>query len=125
MGQSISSYLKRAGEVRSVRQIHAIVSAVSADPATTLQIHQASGALLRKLDQIIDLPIAKAAFLASIWRDFRYLSGLLEQEHGELNLIAVGDRARQPHVQRYDHALDRISTDGELTQPGFAKGSDF
>jgi hypothetical protein len=89
MGQSISSYLKRAGEVRSVRQIRVIVSAVSDDPATTPQIRQASSALVRKLNQIIDLPIAKAAFLASIWRDFRHLNTLLEQEHGKLNLLSA------------------------------------
>ncbi|HEV7434194.1 MAG TPA: hypothetical protein VGO22_04910 [Pseudorhizobium sp.] len=54
--------------------------------------------MTRKLEQIIDLPIASAPFLASIWRDFRELRGLLEREHGKQDLMPP-PAARHPRVR--------------------------
>lgn len=87
MGQSFSAYLRTAQTVRSVRQIHTITTAICEDPYASEHLKRTSAALTRKLEQVIDRPIASAAFLASIWRDFRGLNALLETEHGRLNLV--------------------------------------
>jgi hypothetical protein len=79
MGHSISGYLKAAGEVKSVRQIYFVATAICEDPHALPQLRAQSSALTRKLDQIIDLPIASAPFLASIWRDFYKLRAVLER----------------------------------------------
>jgi len=50
-------------------------------------LKRTSAALTRKLEQVIDRPIASAAFLASIWRDFRCLNTLVEREYCRLNLL--------------------------------------
>lgn len=86
MGQSFSAYLRTAQTVRSVRQIHTITTAICEDPYASSHLKRTSAALTRKLEQVIDRPIASAAFLASIWRDFRGLNTLLEREYGRLNL---------------------------------------
>lgn len=83
MGRSISAYLRHATDVRTVRQIHAITTAICEDPHASLRLKRASAALTRKLEQIIKLPIASAPFLASIWRDFRALNTVLQQEDCE------------------------------------------
>lgn len=87
MGQSFSAYLRTAQTVRSVRQIHTITTAICEDPYASSHLKRTSAALTRKLEQVIDRPIASAGFLASIWRDFRALNALLERDHGRLNLI--------------------------------------
>lgn len=98
MGQSLSAYLKTAKGVRSVRQIHAVTTAICEDPHASQHLKRTSSALTRKLEQIINLPIANAPFLASIWRDFRALNALLEKENGKLNLIATHIEA--PSIDR-------------------------
>lgn len=88
MEQSFSAYLRTAQTVRSVRQIHTITTAMCEDPHASSHLKRTSAALARKLEQVIGRPIASAAFLASIWRDFRGLNALPEREHGRLNLLS-------------------------------------
>jgi hypothetical protein len=83
MAQSTSAYLKAAGDVRSIKQLHAVATAICEDPRSSSYAKLTSTALIRKLNQIIHLPIAKAAFLASIWRDFQKLRALLERDHDQ------------------------------------------
>lgn len=85
MGQSYSGYLKSVKAVRSVRQIHAITTSIYEDPLASAHLKRASAALTRKLERVINLPVASAPFLASIWRDFRALREILETEHGRLD----------------------------------------
>jgi aminoglycoside phosphotransferase len=86
MGQSYSGYLKSVKAVRSVRQIHAITTSICEDPLASAHLKRASAALTRKLERVIDLPVASAPFLASIWRDFRSMREILEKEHGKLDI---------------------------------------
>lgn len=86
MGQSYSGYLKSVKAVRSVRQMHALTTSICEDPLASAHAKRASAALTRKLEQVIDLPVASAPFLASTWRDFRALSEILEKEHGRLDI---------------------------------------
>jgi Zn-finger nucleic acid-binding protein len=72
-----------------VRQIHAITIAIGEDPHASRHLKRTSLALTRKLEQIIHLPIAKAPFLASVWRDFGALKKLLEKEHRKLAHFAT------------------------------------
>jgi aminoglycoside phosphotransferase len=87
MGRSISAYIRHAADVRTVRQIHAITTAIGEDPHASLRLKSASAALARKLEQVIRLPIASAPFLASIWRDFRALKTVLQEEDCELAAV--------------------------------------
>jgi hypothetical protein len=80
MGLTISAYVRHAADVRTVRQIHAVTIAICEDPHTSQHLKTASAALTRKIEQILELPIASAPFLASIWRDFRALKSFLEEE---------------------------------------------
>jgi hypothetical protein len=82
MGQSLAAYLKTAKGVRSVRQIHAVTTAICEDLKASAHLKRKSLALTRKLEQIINLSIARAPFLASIWRDFSEIRDLLEKEQG-------------------------------------------
>lgn len=85
MTRSISGYLRHTKDARSVRQIHAITTAIVEDPHSSPRLKERSAALTRKLEQVLSLPIASAPFLASIWRDFRALFDLLEWESERLN----------------------------------------
>lgn len=85
MTRSISGYLKHTKDVRSVRQIHAITTAIVEDPHSSPRLKERSAALTRKLERVLNLPIASAPFLASIWRDFRTLSELLACEDERVN----------------------------------------
>jgi aminoglycoside phosphotransferase len=86
MGQSYSGHLKSVNAVRSVRQIHAITTSIGEDPLASPHLKRASAALTRKLERVINLPVASAPFLASIWRDFRALREFLETEHCRLDI---------------------------------------
>lgn len=98
MGQSYSGYLKNLNTVRSVRQIHAITNSIGEDSLASPHLKRASAALTRKLERVINLPVASAPFLASIWRDFRALREILEKEHGRLDISppCPGGRTRCP-----------------------------
>ncbi|MGN7295385.1 hypothetical protein [Rhizobium sp. SAFR-030] len=89
MGQSISAYLKAAGEVKSVRQIHVIATAVCEDRSASPNLRRMGSALLTKVDRVIHLPIASAAVLGAIWRDFNDLRGLLEQGSARPNPVST------------------------------------
>ena len=80
MGKSFSAYLDDGKKTRSIRQVYAIVIELSEDASASSRVCSDSFAIRRKLEQIIDRPIAKAQFLTSIWRDFRALLMLIEQE---------------------------------------------
>lgn len=80
MARSISAYLRHATDVRTVRQIYAITTAITEDPQTSQRLKRSSAASTRKLEQVLKLPIASAPFLASIWRDFHALKTVLEAE---------------------------------------------
>ncbi|WP_337268335.1 hypothetical protein [Oryzifoliimicrobium ureilyticus] len=89
MGQSYSAYLKTALTAKSVRQIYAIAIAIYEDPSSSTQLKSASANLIKKVEQIIDLPIARAAFVASIWRDFRRLQSTLQIEETRSNAVSA------------------------------------
>ncbi|QEE43631.1 hypothetical protein FVA81_03125 (plasmid) [Rhizobium sp. WL3] len=108
MGRSISAYLKHAADVRTVRQIHAITTAIGEDPHASLRLKKASAALTRKLEQIIKLPIASARFLASIWRDFRALKTVLQEEDCEKTVL-------RSNLKRQLHLCQLGRKKGELT----------
>ena len=103
MGQSYSSFIEAGSSAKSVRELHAITLAISEDDRTPKNAHAASLSLLRKLEQVVDRPIAKASFLASIWRDFRHLMLLLEEKRVEpsttTKAVASGSR---PHPTQWD-----------------------
>ena len=94
MGQSYSGYLKSVKAVRSVRQIHAITTSICEDSLASAHLKRASAALTGKLERVINLPVASAPFLSSIWRDFRALREILEKEYGRLDISPPCPAAR-------------------------------
>lgn len=112
MGRSTSAYLQAAGDVRSVKQIRVIAEAICEDLAVSSHLRRKSSALVRKLDRIIDLPIASAAYLARIWQDFGDLHALLEQDHNKLNPLLAPDVAGRCVRTRKSKLNRRAKTGG-------------
>lgn len=118
MGLTISAYVRHAADVRTVRQIHTITTAICQDPHTTQDLRAASAALTLKIEQILELPIASAPILASIWRDFRALKSVLEDEDCKsgIGCTSVQRHASVWHSPRGKHALDNsaVRTSGNV-----------